>query len=140
MGNAPNEQKTHIISSLYWKGSTLNIPPRHEQRGKSTWPKWLDCLSCLKRKNRHICQMLRHINKIFSYVKISIYPCNPKLCMVCDIVLSQNSLRQETQKKTNFQLWLKWGPKVRMCPTRKLINQMHESRSLTKCEFQQFKL
>ena len=57
---------THIISSLYWKGSTLNTPPRHQQRGKSTWPKWLDCLSCLKRKNRHICRMLRHVNKIFS--------------------------------------------------------------------------
>ena len=72
--------------------------------------------------------------------KDKVYPRNPNLCMGCDIVLRQNPLRQETRKKTKFPLWPKCGPKGRMCPTRKFINQMHESGSLTECEFQQFKL
>ena len=68
------------------------------------------------------------------------YPHNPNFHMGCDIVLHQNPHRQKTRKKTNFQLWPKCRQKGRMCPTRKLINQMDESRSPTKCEFQQFKL
>ena len=63
-----------------------------------------------------------------------ICPLNPKLHMGCDTVLHQNPLRQKSRKK-KLSTWSKCGPKGRICPNRKLINQMHESRSPTKCEF-----
>ena len=81
-------------------------------------------------KEEKILQSLRQENVMGTII----YPHNPKLRMNRDIALCRNPLGQETQKKTNFHLSPKCGPKGKMCPASKLLTEVHETRSPSKCE------
>ena len=66
---------------------------------------------------------------------MSTYHWNPELCMSCDIALCQNPLRQKNTRVHKLSTLAKmWAKGDKMYPTSKLIIQMHETRSPTKCK------
>ena len=71
----------------------------------------------------------------FKILKIAVYPRNPEFVhgLWTLLYVKTHSDRKHKSKQT-FDFGQNAGQRGKMCPTSKLIIQMHETRSPTKCE------